>query len=303
MHKMASFCKICGSGDISIIYNAPIRNGRLGQYTEYAIPMFQCKKCKVIWHDQIKERKLDEYYESEEYRKIMGEEPSAAEFNAIHDGGVLDKLSYTGTGIFRDKIVADIGCGAGGFLDFINGVASEVLAIEPTKAYRDEMSVKSGFSCFAYMEDAINRGFKGKVDVLTSFDVIEHVEDPYDFLDQAYELLDKSGRAIIGTPTDAPIMRELLGECYEKQQLFSTQHLWILSEHSIYFMAEKIGFSSVEFKYFQRYPIGNMLGWIRDKKPRSEIIGEVYTGDLDAVWRKELEDKKLSDYIVAYLTK
>lgn len=67
-------------------------------------------------------------------------------------------------------------------------------------------------------------------DVITSFDVIEHVEDPREFLQDVYDLLSPKRQAIIGTPTDAPVMRELLGEIYEKNQLFSTQHPWIFGE-------------------------------------------------------------------------
>lgn len=61
-----------------------------------------------------------------------------------------------------------------------------------------------------------NTEIRWKVEVVTSFDVIEHVENPRKFIKEVYELLAPNGTAIIGTPTDAPIMRELLGEVYEK---------------------------------------------------------------------------------------
>ena len=133
--------------------------------------------------------------------------------------------------------------------------------------------------------------------------MIEHVDDPREFLNQVYSLLEQGGKAIIGTPTDAPIMRSLLGEVFEKQQLFSVQHLWILSEKSLRQMAENAGFSAIDFKYYQRYSIGNLLGWLRDKKPRSEITDSIFDGVLDSVWRQEVQNRGLADYIVAYLTK
>ena len=42
-------------------------------------------------------------------------------FYRLHDRGTLDKFQYTGTNIYRGIIVADMGCGAGAFLDFIVG--------------------------------------------------------------------------------------------------------------------------------------------------------------------------------------
>ena len=71
------------------------------------------------------------------------------------------------------------------------------------------------------------KSWGNKIDVITSFDVIEHVEEPTKFITDIFELLAEGGQAIIGTPTEAPVMRELLGEIFEKKLLFSTQHIWI----------------------------------------------------------------------------
>ena len=74
-------------------------------------------------------------------------------FYELHDKETLDKLNYTGTTIFRNKIVADIGCGCGAFLDYISGVAREVVAVEPSLKYRNIM-IKKGFNAYAYAEEA-----------------------------------------------------------------------------------------------------------------------------------------------------
>ena len=136
-----------------------------------------------------------------------------------------------------------------------------------------------------------------------SFDVIEHVENPSVFLKEVYELLAPGGQAIIGTPTDAPVMWSLLGEVYEKQQLFSTQHLWVLSEESLRIIAQKAGFKDIKIRYFQRYPVGNLLGWLKDKKPRSDVKEAFLTEGLDSAWKSMCNERGLSDYIVLYAGK
>ena len=215
-------CKICGSENTDIIYNDLIRDGGLGQYTKKPIKIFQCKDCDVIWH----ENKIDDvkkYYETEEYRKELEGSSEEEKFYELHDKETLDKLNYTGTTIFRNKVVADIGCGCGAFLDYVSGVAREVVAVEPSLKYRNIMSRK-GFSTYSYADEA-KKLYANKIDVITSFDVIEHVQSPESFIKDVYDLLTAGGKAIIGTPTDAPIMRSLLGKDYEKKLLFSTQHL------------------------------------------------------------------------------
>lgn len=293
-------CKLCGNKRIKIIYDGKIRNGGLGKYTEKNVPMYQCEECEIIWHENdILD--IKKYYESSEYRDVLEGSSEAERFYELHDGESLNKFQYTGTTIFRNKVVADIGCGCGAFLDFLKGVATKIIAIEPSEIYRNIMK-KKGFYTFPYADVAKNE-FKEEVDVITSFDVIEHVEDPLKFLNDIRELLSNDGKAIIGTPTDAPIMRELLGVIYEQKLLFSTQHLWIFSEKNLRLLANRVGFSECKVKYFQRYGISNMIGWLQQGMPCGHIQYNFVSKTLDGVYRSESEKQGMADYIVIYLKK
>ena len=185
-------CKVCGSENVNVDYDGIIRNGRLGVYTDYPVKMYRCKECRVIWHEPI--LKNDSYYETSEYREKLEGTTAEMDFYKMHDKDNLDKFIYTGTTIFRNKKVADIGCGAGAFLDFVSGASEEVVAIEPSIVYRNAMKEK-GYHTYAYAEDAI-KDYKGKIDVVTSFDVIEHVERPWDFLKDIFKLLQVGGGII-----------------------------------------------------------------------------------------------------------
>lgn len=293
-------CKLCGSKQSRIIYDGPIRMGGLGKYTQQSIPMYQCEACGVIWHDPILEG-LSQYYESGDYRDSMDEGSDEDAFYRNHDRETLDKLTYTGTELFRNKVVADIGCGPGAFLDFLSGASKDIVAVEPSKSYQRVLS-KKGFSTYSYASDALH-DWKGKVDVITSFDVIEHVEDPIEFMSNAYDLASPTGVVITGTPTDAPVMRRLLGEQYEKQVLFSVQHLWIFSKRNLMLMAQKAGFRRIEVKYFQRYGVENMLGWCLNKRAKAAIDDPFLRGELDPAWRGMCSAREMADYIVLYAWK
>ena len=292
-------CKICCCSEFTVVYDDVIRNGSVGNYTNDKVKLFQCKNCGAIFH--LPYVSNDEYYRSEEYRTSVDGSSDADTFQKNHDKESLDKLEYTGTEIFRNKVVADIGCGGGSFLDYVRGVAKEIIAIEPSENFLHYLHNK-GIVAFPYAKDAVI-DFKEKVDIVTSFDVIEHVEDPVTFLRDSYTLLNEKGTAIIGTPTDAPFMRSLLGNVYEKKVLFSVQHLWYLSEESIKIAAKKAGFKKYEVKYFQRYGISNMMAWLRDKKPEGNIHFNGVSDTLNAVYKEELERQKLGDYIVLYASK
>ncbi len=293
-------CRLCSGENIKITYRGLIRNGGLGKYTKEPVTVWNCEDCGVIWHDAIiKDSK--QYYESKEYRNSLEGSSEENAFYKLHDKETLDKFKYTGTDIYRQKVVADIGCGAGAFLDFLKGVAETIIAVEPSDAYRNIMKMK-GFKTYAYMPE-VRKEWKNKIDVITSFDVIEHVENPKEFMVDIHELLSENGRAVIGTPTETPVMRQLLGEIYEKKLLFSTQHLWVFSANNLKMLAEEARFQKMEIKYFQRYGIGNLLGWLREKELCSDIKDSFITDTFDSVWKNECNANGLSDYIVIYLYK
>lgn len=291
-------CRICGSRKVAVIYDGIIRDGGLGKYTKENIPMYQCDECKVIWHDVV-DADVAAYYESTQYRDSMEGTSEIEEFYRLHDKESLAKFTYTGTMRFRNKNVADIGCGGGAFLDYISGVAKEIIAIEPSAKYREAMAQK-GYHTYAYAPDAAEAWSK-KIDVITNFDVIEHVENPLQFIKDIQVLLADGGEAIIGTPTDAPIMRQLLGEIYEKKQLFSTQHLWIFAEENMRLMAKQAGFEQIEIKYFQRYGFNNFIGWLREERPCGSPPYSFVTETMNEFWKAEISSKGMSDYIVMYL--
>lgn len=293
-------CKLCASKNTTLISNRPIRAGGIGKYTENNVAIYKCEDCGVIWHDNIFMDKQN-YYQSSEYRKSMEGTALVEDYYKNHDIRSLEKFKITGTDIFRNKVVADVGCAAGAFLDFISGVADTVIGIEPSEIFREEMN-KKGFVNYAYVEQA-TKDYKNKVDVITSFDVIEHVDEPIKFLKNVYNLLVDDGIGIIGTPTDSPIWRELLGESYEKQILFNIPHIWIFSEDNMRAFAKECGFKSIEVKYFQRYGIDNLIGWLLEDKPQAEYKSEMFTNTMKSVFNSQCEDNKLADYIVLYVKK
>lgn len=293
-------CKLCECNNVKKIYYGKIRDGGLGKYTKEDVPIYKCENCEVIWHDNII-KDNSQYYESVQYRNSLEDSSNIKQFYELHDKESLAKFTYTGTDIFRNKTVADIGCGGGSFLDFLCGVAKELIAIEPSAEYRKALE-KKGYHTYSYAGVAKST-WKEKVDVVVSFDVIEHVDSPSDFIRDIYELLGTEGRAIIGTPTDAPIMRQLLSDVYEKKLLYSTQHLWILSEKSLKLLAENAGFKEIDIRFYQRYGINNLLGWLNEKEPCGEPDYIFTTDTLNEVWKQECNKMRLSDYLVIDLKK
>lgn len=293
-------CPICNSKKIKLEYYGFIRNGKVMSKTSDKIRLFRCNECALIWHDKENEN-IEQYYESEQYRYELEETADIEDYYLNHDRETLDKLTYTGSTIFRDKIVLDVGCGGGSFIDYISNVAKKVIGIEPSLIYRKGMQ-KRGYLTYPYMSEAIEE-YKEKVDIITSFDVIEHVVNPKEFLREVYLLLKSGGKAIVGTPTETPVMRQTMGKDYERKLLFSTQHLWIFSEDSLKYIANEIGFKSIEIQYKQRYGLDNFISWLQFKEPVQAVNYSFVTESMNELWKRQLEEKRISDYVILKLEK
>lgn len=292
-------CRICSGKEFEVVYDGKIREGAFGQMTDLPYKMFKCTGCGTIFHDfDIKHSA--QYYQSKEYRAGVDGGSSAERYHEMHDAEVLPKLHYTGTKIFRDAVVADIGCGGGSFLDYVQGGAKEVVAIEPSEEFRKGLAQR-GYKTYAYADEAI-KDYEGKIDVLTSFDVIEHVDDPVSFMQDAYRLMRPGAQGFIGTPTCMPVYCQILGKTYE-EFLYCYQHPWILSDKGLRICCEKAGFKDIRIEDKQVYGLSNLISWLQYDKPMGHTKHEFITETMDAVYRREVEKQRMADYMVAYVMK
>jgi SAM-dependent methyltransferase len=239
-------------------------------------------------------------YTSDTYRESMDENVTLPDFYQKHDAEILDKLKYTGTSIYRDKRFMDIGCGGGGYADFVRGVASQVVLVEPNENFTALLRDKD-YEVFSYAEDAIDK-YKSTIDLITSYDVIEHVDDPKEFLQTIYRLLRENGKAFIGTPTEYPVLRNLLGAEFDAF-VFSVQHPWVFSSRSLELLAKKCGFSTFKVKFYQRFGIGNLVAWLQLHKSCGEAVYDFITPALNSLYKIEMAREETAEYLILELGK
>ena len=297
---MITICLICGCSKTIITYNGKIRSGTPGNYTDNNVLMYKCEICNVIWHKNINIYNSAVFYESDIYRKNMGEMVTLSEFNRQHDWEILDKLNYTGTAVYRNKFFMDIGCGGGGLADYIRGVANSVILVEPNKKFAEQLRARN-YETFAYVNDAVAK-YENSIELITSYDVIEHVEAPQMFLSSVYKLLSPGGKAFIGTPTEYPVLRGLLGAEFDSF-LFSSQHPWVFSRKALEIMSQNCGFSSFEVKFYQKFGIGNLIAWLQTRKPNGEASYNFITPSFNNLYRSEMASEETAEYLVLELIK
>lgn len=109
--------------------------------------------------------------------------------------------------MFKDKVVLDIGCGAGGkTLYYASEGAEKVYGIEIVEYYEEEanaLAKKKGLEDkFQFvLGDAANIPFEdGFFDTIIMNDAMEHVDEPLKVLNECYRVLKKGGKLYVNFP-------------------------------------------------------------------------------------------------------
>lgn len=137
----------------------------------------------------------------------------------------------------------------------------------------------------------------GRCDVITSFDVIEHVEEPLQWVSEIYDLLKPGGEIIIGTPSDYPILRKLMGPAFDIV-IFNTSHPWIFSCKSLELMFNTAGFADVRIEQKYNFGIGNVINWLQTGTPKGDIKFAEFSDTLDEVWKNEMIKNNMGEYFL-----
>lgn len=286
-------CGICGTDSWEPLFSGHIRMGRFGSLTPDARTVLRCGGCGVGFLPQ----NSSVGYDSAEYRELVDGSASPDRFYQLHDAEQAEKLRVLGVERLRNQVVADIGCGAGSFLDLAQGIASTTLGIEPMPGFHSVLQAK-GHRVYSYCADA-TREWQGRVDVAACFSVIEHVADPVSLLGDIRRLLRPGGGLLLSTPNLDDWMLELLPEDYGAF-FYRTVHTWYFDAGSLRALASAAGFAECAVEYVHRFDLSNALLWLRDRRPSGQAAVAV-APPVDAAFCRWLESAGRADYMYARL--
>jgi len=208
-------CRNCSSKNVKLFH-------RVDKYSYY-----KCYHCQTLFlHPQPTKKKLDLFYKKN-FNYVAGqvEEKRIRQRARI----ILKKLQRLNP---HGKTLLDIGSGYGFFLDEAKKFGLKTIGIEPSKKL-------SNVSIYRYIDTDIYQGTfeqyirrlkNTKYDFVTAIHLIEHLPDPFQFIRQTSQLMNKNGILYIETPNlDSHLFRA------EKENytfLTPPEHLWIFSKKS-----------------------------------------------------------------------
>lgn len=282
-------CAACGAHDWAEVYKGPIRDGSFGRERDAVIA--RCGGCGVDRLDESLCLNLQDY-ELPIYRGKLQQSHDAEKHQREHDELARFTLETVWPMSLRGMTVADLGCGGGVLLDHLRGVAGALIAVEPNELFGASLT-KRGYDWYR-SGLAASEAYPEGVDLLVSTQVIEHVDDPFGFMNEAYALIKPGGRVIISTPNREDILMEMLSDEFPRF-FYRTQHRWSFHSASLKACAERAGFTVLETRHVHRYGIANAMHWLKDKCPRGRLKLQPFDDQIDKLWRSWLEATGRSD--------
>ncbi|CAA6605000.1 Methyltransferase type 11 [Rhodospirillaceae bacterium LM-1] len=195
------------------------------------------------------------------------------------------------------KRICDFGCGSGGFLRRMVGVAKEAVGIELQADYASRLEA-DGIPCFSTLSEA-----KEQFDAVFLFHSFEHFPDPLAILREIKAALKNEGvgKLVIEVPHANDFLISQL-DCQEFLDFtLWSQHLILHTRESLSVFLREAGFKSICIEGVQRFGLSNHLHWLRRGKPggHTGILSTLETPALTLAYADALARIDATDTLVA----
>jgi 2-polyprenyl-3-methyl-5-hydroxy-6-metoxy-1,4-benzoquinol methylase len=194
-------CPICKK-DIEVIR---AENDYRDDLSGKTYSIFQCKECECHFAEPMCQPGPEWYAK---YTKIFGYGNSSAG----KPNWRTKLLQHVKLSPLKKMRLLDIGCGAGEFIEQAKILGFDVYGLDFDKtkiALANQKGLTQAFACSA--EDFFANSNSQLYDVITFFQVIEHLQDPATFLESVKKLLVAGGYVLLDVPNRKTVFNKAMG--------------------------------------------------------------------------------------------
>lgn len=236
--------------------------------------LVQCKNCSMVFMERIPtEQELNTFYSAYSYNNEISLSPLT-----IHSyNRLLDEFeSYR-----QNNRILDVGCGRGFFLEEARKRGWEVYGTEYSRRALELLESKGITTCEGRINESTFAGIP--FDIITSFEVIEHINTPNEDLPQIHQKLRPGGLLYITTPNYNSLMRRLLKAKYNIIEY--PEHLSYYTRNTLNKTVCRHGFKNIKFQStgisisrFEQSVMGQGHGASSDEKLRKLLSSNPFMG-------------------------
>ena len=272
--KGVDACPVCGENGARAWLRGPDRfHGRQEIYT-----LVRCPACSLVWLSHPpKPAEMHQHY-TDAYDRLISAAGEGSPVRWRDRNAALSQHKQSGT-------LLDIGCSSGAFLKSLAGNAWDLYGIEMSEDSAKRAQARSGAKIF--VGDILDAQFSPNMfDVITCFDVLEHLYEPRRIMARVAEWLKPGGIFYVLVPNIDSAEGRVFGSYWHGLEL--PRHLFHYSPASLKFLAGSAGLREVSIETRRNPAIGTSLRYVWDDIFRLAGIRRVpvaYREEAGPLWR------------------
>jgi SAM-dependent methyltransferase len=276
-------CPLCGHASPKKWLVAPDRfHGRHENYR-----LVRCPGCWLVWQSDPPRAEEMHLHYTDSYHRLI----SAAGETSPHRWQGHKKIL---TQFKQGGALLDLGCSSGAFLEFVKGESWKLSGIEMSADCARRAETRTGARVF--VGDILDAPFpQESFDVITCFDVLEHLYEPLKVMTKVREWLKPGGVFYVQVPNIDSAEARVFRTYWHGLEL--PRHLFHYSPASLKFLAESAGLREVSLETQRNPAVGTSLRYIWD-----DVFGAVgikrtavaYRGEASLPWRAARKLVRLS---------
>jgi SAM-dependent methyltransferase len=252
-------CPLCGGEDVRVMVEATLDEDRLtaSAFASRKLPeymhsrMVECKACGMLYANPVlRQEALAQAYKDASFDSGTESRLAAVTYRRILEPHLAALAS-------RNSAL-DIGAGDGAFLEELVALGFEnVVGVEPSEApiAAAKATVRGYLKCGIF---AAEQFAPESLDLITCFQVIEHVWDPRKIATDAYALLKPGGLLVLVAHDRRAFSARVMGT---KSPIFDIEHLQLFDKSTGAALLRAAGFGSIAISSLvNKYPINY---WIK----------------------------------------
>ena len=267
-------CPICGQAGAQELLRGPDRfHSRQEKYT-----LARCPTCSLVWLSHPPKPEEMHLHYTDAYHRLIsaGGQNSPGRWRARK--ATLAQYKQSGT-------LLELGCSSGSFLASMPIELWNLYGIEMSAEGARTAQARSGAQVFA--GDILDAPFpRESFDVITCFDVLEHLYEPRRVMARVGEWLKPGGIFYVLVPNVESAEARAFGSYWHGLEL--PRHLFHYSPASLKFLAESAGLRKVSLETRRNPAVGTSLRYVWDDVFRAVGIRRTpvaYRGEPSLPWR------------------
>jgi SAM-dependent methyltransferase len=267
-------CPLCGRSGAKKWLGARDRfHGRPERYL-----LVRCSGCSLVWLSNAPLPEEMHRHYTDSYHRLISQAGETSPRRWEAHGKKLTQYKQSGA-------VLDLGCSSGAFLESLKGESWERYGIEMSAECARRAEARTGAHVF--VGDITEAPFPAaSFDVITCFDVLEHLYEPRRVLAKVREWLRPGGIFYVQVPNIDSAEGRVFGTYWHGLEL--PRHLFHYSPASLKYLAESVGLRDVSLETRRNPAVGTSLRYVWD-----DVFGAMgirrtpvaYRGEASIPWR------------------